>query len=80
MSKEIEELENNNIGIEIPIKIHFPEFKDHLDIKNNKRILFSGGFGTGKTYFLKKFFNDEKYKEKYKVIHLHPTSFKYILI
>ena len=76
MSKEIEELENNNIGIEIPIESYFPEFKDHLDIKNNKRILFSGGFGTGKTYFLKKFFNNEEYKEKYKVIHLHPTNYQ----
>ena len=76
MNKEIKELENNNIGIEIPIEIHFPEFKDHLDIKNNKRILFSGGFGTGKTYFLKKFFNDQEYKKKYKVIHLHPTNYQ----
>ena len=76
MNKEIKELENNNIGIEIPIEIHFPEFKDHLDIKNNKRILFSGEFGTGKTYFLKKFFNHEECKEKYKVIHLHPTNYQ----
>ena len=76
MSKEIEESENNNIGIEIPIEIHFPEFKDHLDIENNKRILFSGGFASGKTYFLKKFFNDEEYKKKYKVIHLHPTNYQ----
>jgi predicted ATPase len=31
-------------------------FKKHLEQENNSSIIFSGIFGIGKTYFIKKFF------------------------
>jgi len=31
----------------IPIEGLFPKFEDHLKIKNNTKILFSGKFGIG---------------------------------
>ena len=52
----------------------FPLFKKHLDIETNVRILFSGRFGIGKTYFLQKFF--EKHADEYFYIHLHPTNYQ----
>lgn len=36
------------------------DFKQHLELVNNKRILFSGPFGTGKSTFLKEFSDNEK--------------------
>jgi len=58
----------------IPIEELFSTFKNHLDIKNNNRILFSGKFGIGKTYFLNEFFNDKK--ENYEVFHLFPVNYQ----
>ena len=58
----------------IPIDSIFDDFKEHLDIENNSRILFSGKFGIGKTYFLNRFF--EEHKDEYFAIHLHPTSYQ----
>lgn len=52
----------------------FSGFKDHIDIKNNNRIFFSGKFGTGKTYFLDNFFTLEK--EQYEVFHLYPINYQ----
>ncbi len=58
----------------ILIEVNIPEeqFKKHLDLPENNKILFSGIFGIGKTYFLKKFFNDSK---KYNVVHLSPVNY-----
>lgn len=55
-------------------KLDIPEkqFKAHLGIKENNRIIFSGAFGTGKTYFLEKFFIDNK---SYEAIHLFPVNY-----
>src|SRR5690606_13964198 len=47
-------------------------FEEHLVIHDNKRIIFSGAFGTGKTYFLDKFFTDN---EEYEAIHLFPVNY-----
>ena len=52
----------------------FPKFQKHLEIKNNNRILFSGKFGIGKTYFLNKFFEDKK--DEYEVFHLFPVNYQ----
>jgi hypothetical protein len=35
------------------------EFKDHLNIPGNDRIIFSGKYGIGKTKFLDDFFDDK---------------------
>ncbi len=52
----------------------FPKFSDHLDIQNNSRILFSGKFGIGKTYFLNDFFKHKK--KEYEVFHLFPVNYQ----
>jgi hypothetical protein len=55
-------------------KLDIPEspFKSHLGLKENNRVIFSGAFGTGKTYFLDKFFKDKK---EYEVIHIFPVNY-----
>lgn len=44
--------------MEFELRIPNKQFKAHLLIPNNHRIIFSGPFGTGKTYFLNSFFKD----------------------
>lgn len=58
----------------LPIDISFPkkEFEKHLALNGNRRIIFSGPFGSGKTYFLREFFSDE---EKYVPIRLAPVNY-----
>lgn len=46
--------------IKIETKEILSSFKQHLELVNNKRILFSGPFGTGKSTFLKEFSDNEK--------------------
>lgn len=53
------------------------DFKSHLDIDNNNRILFSGPFGTGKSTFLNDFtafFEDEYYVVKIYPVHYSVAS------
>ena len=50
------------------------DFSAHLI--SNSRILFSGAFGIGKTFFLKHFFGDPAITEKYNVIHLFPVNYQ----
>ncbi|GAH41909.1 unnamed protein product, partial [marine sediment metagenome] len=52
----------------------FPKFEVHLEINNNTRILFSGKFGIGKTYFLNEFFENKK--ENYEAFHLFPVNYQ----
>jgi len=61
---------------EFKIKIDelFPKFEEHLEIKDNKRILFSGKFGIGKTYFLNEFFENKK--DDYEIFHLFPVNYQ----
>jgi len=59
---------------EIPIEELFPKFESHLKIKNNTKILFSGKFGIGKTYFLNEFFENKK--EDYEAFHLFPVNYQ----
>ena len=49
------------------------KFAKHLHPETNKHIIFSGIFGIGKTYFIKKFF--EQQKEKYRAIRLNPVNY-----
>lgn len=59
----------------ISIQIEDPvlQFKTHLELPDNKRILFSGRFGTGKSYFLKHFFANQK---EYDVFYLNPVNYQ----
>ena len=59
------------------MKIHntleFDRFKEHLDIPDNRNIVFSGIFGIGKTYFLKEFF--EQNTDEYEKVLLSPVHY-----
>jgi len=63
-----------------PVQIHINNpisyFSKHLE--QNNRILFSGPFGIGKTYFLQRFFDGyvNEIKEKYNVFHLFPVNYQ----
>ncbi|RAI91488.1 P-loop NTPase fold protein [Algoriphagus yeomjeoni] len=48
-------------------------FSDHLNQIDNHRIIFSAPFGTGKTSFLKDYF--ERHKSEYQVFHLFPINY-----
>jgi len=62
------------LEFKIDIRRLFSKFEEHLEITGNKRILFSGKFGIGKTYFLKEFFN--KHNEKYECYYLSPVNYQ----
>ena len=49
-------------------------FETFLALPNNHRILFSGKYGSGKTYFLHEFFTIRK-KDEYEFFHLFPTNY-----
>jgi len=53
-------------------KIH-ENFHNHLKIKDNKRILLSGRFGIGKTYFIHEFF---KKHEEYEPTFITPVNYQ----
>jgi len=63
-----------SINLKIPTESNHSEFLTHLQFDDNYRILFSGIFGSGKTTFLKEFF--EKYKESYEVFYLYPVNYQ----
>lgn len=48
-------------------------FNKHLQVDTNKRILFSGPFGTGKSTFLKEYFNDSD--NDYISLSLYPINY-----
>ncbi|MFP5081692.1 P-loop NTPase fold protein [Pedobacter sp. JCM 36344] len=49
------------------------EFSAHLELPDNKRLLFSAGFGSGKSYFLKEYFST--HTEKFVTVKLHPVDY-----
>jgi len=48
------------------------KFKEHLDLEQNDRIIFSAKFGDGKTTFLRKFFENDT---EYNAIHIYPVNY-----
>jgi hypothetical protein len=76
----IEDLPNENISLEIwyeteeiiPFGKEHETFEEHLSHNGNAKILFSGAFGTGKTTYLKEFFES---KDDYEVFHLFPVNY-----
>lgn len=58
----------------LPDNMFVDSFKKHLEIEGNERILFSGKFGIGKTFFLGDFF--KRNKTKYEVFHLFPVNYQ----
>lgn len=49
------------------------DFKKHIDLEGNERILFSGSFGSGKSTFLNEF--EKTYNNNYKFIKLYPVNY-----
>ncbi len=66
-----QKLNDNEI---IPIEKPCSSFQKHLE--TNDRIIFSGSFGMGKTFFLNKFFRNEENINKYNVFHFFPTNYQ----
>lgn len=62
------------MGRELIEKV-FQKFENHLNVENNNRVVFSGKFGIGKSYFLNEFFNDEKYEKEYFPIFINPVNY-----
>ncbi|KQS93608.1 P-loop NTPase fold protein [Chryseobacterium sp. Leaf394] len=62
------------MGKELIEKV-FKKFENHLNIEKNNRIVFSGKFGIGKSYFLNVFFSDEKYEKEYFPIFINPVNY-----
>src|SRR5690606_38851151 len=58
---------------ELSIEAEASRFKQHINLENNQRILFSGIFGLGKTYFIEKFFRE--HEESYILIKLNPVNY-----
>lgn len=61
-------LEKKKVDLLVPITKPSEQFARHLEIEKNHRILFSSPCGTGKTTFLKKFFEGKE--SKYQVFYL----------
>lgn len=72
-NKQLEQEMQREI-FEIPVKDLFSDFIEHISINENKRVFVSGKFGTGKTYFLNKFFKEQK--DQYEVFHLFPVYYQ----
>jgi hypothetical protein len=56
----------------LPINEEIDRFKKHLDQQDNNRIIFSGIFGIGKTYFMQNFFENS---DEYLLIKLNPVNY-----
>lgn len=59
--------------LKIPVQGQHVVFKNHLDDERNERVIFSGIFGIGKTYFLHDFFSI--HKSEYLAINLAPVNY-----
>lgn len=58
--------------MDVPLPQLKDNFTKHLSIPGNNRILFSGAFGSGKTYFLKHYFKENP---EHIAIHLFPVNY-----
>lgn len=59
--------------MELDVSSEIKRFNEHLSLKENRRIMFSGIFGIGKTYFLEKFFKEKD--ELYEVFFIKPVNY-----
>ncbi|HVV06966.1 MAG TPA: P-loop NTPase fold protein [Puia sp.] len=59
--------------MDISIESLSQNFEDHLLLENNHRIIFSGKFGMGKTFFLQRYF--DQHQDKYNTIILSPVNY-----
>lgn len=59
--------------IKIPNKSIIEDFKEHLDLGLNQRILFTAPFGAGKSTFINEF--QEEHNKEYRFIRLYPVNY-----
>ncbi|HVU53869.1 MAG TPA: P-loop NTPase fold protein [Puia sp.] len=59
--------------MDISIESLSQNFEDHLLLENNHRIIFSGKFGMGKTFFLQRYF--QHHQDQYNTILLSPVNY-----
>lgn len=59
--------------IKIPNDSIIKDFKEHLDLDFNQRILFTAPFGAGKSTFINDF--QEEYNDDYRFIKLYPVNY-----
>lgn len=64
----------NEEPILITTQYEAEKFENFFALPDNHRILFSGKYGSGKTYFLHEYFSARK-KDKYETFHLFPTNY-----
>ncbi len=54
----------------------FEDFRRHLEeLPDNDRIIFSGRYGIGKSYFLREFFKETENSEKYFPLFINPVNY-----
>lgn len=58
--------------MKIPFNAETERFQKHIELEDNRNIIFSGVFGIGKTYFLKDFFETN---ENYKAFKVYPVNY-----
>lgn len=63
----------NLTTIKIPNDSIIKDFKEHIDLDFNQRILFTAPFGAGKSTFINDF--QEEYKDGYRFIKLYPVNY-----
>ena len=59
--------------IKIPNNSIIQDFKEHLNLDLNKRILFTAPFGAGKSTFINEF--QEEHNKEYRFIRLYPVNY-----
>lgn len=59
--------------LKIPIDTELERFGRHMEHPDNKRIMFSAGFGAGKSFFLNEFFSSQD--KVYHSINLYPVDY-----
>lgn len=64
---------NPTTKIKIPNESIIEEFKEHLDLELNQRILFTAPFGAGKSTFINDF--EDEHKDGYRFIRLYPVNY-----
>jgi len=57
---------------EISIDDVYSTFNHHIKLEENNRIIFSGAYGTGKTFFLKKYFENN---EEFNTVVISPINY-----
>lgn len=60
-------------AIKIPNNSIIEDFKEHLDLDLNQRILFTAPFGAGKSTFINEF--QEEHNKEYRFIRLYPVNY-----